>query len=76
MKNSVKIVLLAISAVLDRQRILIKSSILVKIVFIAGTVQSNIRFLKNKKLIVNIFRVTECENVPVMVVSNKKNRTS
>ena len=76
MKNSVKIVLLAISAVLDRQRILIKSSILVKIVFIAGTVQSNIRFLKNKKFIVNIFDATECENVPIMVVSNKKNRTS
>ena len=76
MKNSVKIVLLAVSAMLVRQKILIKSTILVKIVFSAGTVQSNIRFLKNKKLIVNIFRVTECENVPVMVVSNKKNRTS
>ena len=67
MKNSVKIVLLAISAVLDRQRILIKSTILVKTVFIAGTVQSNIRFLKNKKFIVNIFDTTECENVPIMV---------
>ena len=76
MKNSVKIVLLAVSAMLVRQKISIKSPILVKIVFSAGTVQSNIRFLKNKKLIVNIFHVTECENVPVMVVSNKKNRTS
>ena len=76
MKNSVKIVLLAVSAMLVRQKISIKSPILVKIVFSAGTVQSNIRFLKNKKFIVNIFDTTECENVPIMVVSNKKNRTS
>ena len=61
---------------LDGQRILIKSMSLVKIVFSAGTVQSNIRFVKNKKFIMNIFNVTECDNVPIMVVSNKKNRTS